>query len=112
MPFASKEATSYDGGNKYYLSVSSNSFSRYAVTVLSGETENPVAVIGTTGYATLADAVDAIQDGDITIDMTSPETISASVELAAEHIIYLLQDTTASGVIVTGKDVIVDLNGY
>ena len=47
-----------------YVEVESDTFSPYGYELLDGETANPIAAIGTTGYATLPDAIAAASNGD------------------------------------------------
>ncbi len=49
-----------------FIEVVSGDFSPYGYTILDGETANPVAIIGTTGYATLSDAITAANAVDVT----------------------------------------------
>ena len=65
--------------------------------ITDGVTDNPVAAIGTTGYATLADAIAAVPaDGtETTITMLADETINAN----------------AGVTIPANKNVVLDLNG-
>ena len=58
-----------------FIEVESSSFSPYAYELLDGETANPVAAIGTTGYATLAAAIAAAQAGD-TVTMLDNVTLT------------------------------------
>ena len=58
-----------------FIEVESETFSPYGYELLDGETENPVAAIGTTGYATLAAAVVAAQSGN-TITVIADDHVS------------------------------------
>ncbi|MBQ4199686.1 MAG: right-handed parallel beta-helix repeat-containing protein, partial [Kiritimatiellae bacterium] len=80
---------SWDGAK--FIEVESSSFSPYAYELLDGETANPVAAIGTTGYATLADAIAAVPtDGtETTITMIAGETLASSVTFPANTKIVL-----------------------
>ena len=78
-----------ENGQKF-VEVESDAFSPYGYELLDGETANPVAAIGTTGYVSLAAAVAAAQDGDT---------------------ITMLADTAESVTIPGGKSVVLDLNG-
>ena len=72
---------SYNG--EKFIEVESDAFSAYGYTLLDGETANPVAAIGTTGYASLAEAIAAAQDGDtVTLLADSAEAIVISSEIA------------------------------
>ena len=61
--------------NAKFIEVESDAFSPYGYTLLDGETTNPVAAIGTTGYVSLAAAVAAAQAGD-TITMLADDNVS------------------------------------
>jgi len=80
-----------------YVEVESNAFSPYGYELLDGETANPIAAIGTTGYASLAAAVAAVPtDGtETTITMLAGETIAADAGIT----------------IAAGKNIVLDLNG-
>ena len=80
-------------GPNYYITVSSDSFSKYTVSQLDGYSTDPEAVIGTTGYQTVQDAVDAIVNG------------------TATGTIYIYKDSSVNKVLVT-EDVTIDLNGF
>ena len=58
-----------------FIELEADEFSPYGYTLLDGETENPVAIIGTTGYASLAAAVAAAQSGD-TIELVADDRVS------------------------------------
>ena len=58
-----------------FIEVTSADFSPYSYELLDGETSNPIAAIGTTGYASLAAAVAAASAGD-TITMLADDTVS------------------------------------
>ena len=79
--------------NEKFIEVESADFSPYSYELLDGETTNPIAAIGTTGYATLAEAVAAVPtDGtETTITMLAGETIAADagVTIAAGKNIVL-----------------------
>ena len=47
-----------------FIEVESDAFSPYGYELLDGETTNPIAAIGTTGYATLPGAIAAASNGD------------------------------------------------
>ena len=61
--------------NEKFVEVESDTFSPYGYELLDGETANPVAAIGTTGYTSLAAAVAAASAGD-TITMLADDTVS------------------------------------
>ena len=66
-----------------FIEVESDAFSPYGYTILDGETANPVAVIGTTGYASLAAAATAAQSGDtiVVIADISDEAVEVPVSV-------------------------------
>ena len=61
--------------NEKFVEVESDTFSPYGYELLDGETANPIAAIGTTGYASLAAAVAAASAGD-TITMLADDNVS------------------------------------
>ena len=83
--------------NEKFVEVESDTFSPYGYELLDGETANPIAAIGTTGYASLAAAVAAVPtDGSkTTITMLAGETIAADAGIT----------------IASGKNIVLDLNG-
>ena len=58
-----------------FIEVTSADFSPYSYELLDGETSNPIAAIGTTGYASLAAAVAAASAGD-TVTLLADDTVS------------------------------------
>ena len=65
-----------------FVEVESDTFSPYGYELLDGETANPVAAIGTTGYSTLAAALAAALDGETVTLISGPDTaISAKGEV-------------------------------
>ena len=73
--FSSKVRISFLHSASFSLRTLAEEFSPYGYTLLDGETENPVAIIGTTGYASLAAAVAAAQSGD-TIELVADDNVS------------------------------------
>ncbi|MBQ6338655.1 MAG: InlB B-repeat-containing protein, partial [Kiritimatiellae bacterium] len=51
--------------NEKYVEVESADFSPYGYDLLDGETDNPVVAIGTTGYATFAEAIEAANAANV-----------------------------------------------
>ena len=51
--------------NEKFVEVESDAFSPYGYDLLDGETANPVAAIGTTGYATFAEAIEAANAANV-----------------------------------------------
>ena len=54
-------------GSNQYVEIVMNHFSEVKIELLEGETENPVAAIGTTGYATMEEAFEAMEPTDTII---------------------------------------------
>ena len=69
-----------------FIEVESGEFSPYGYTLLDGETANPVAAIGTTGYATLAEALAAASGGDTVVLLADIEGVTETFELRGKNI--------------------------
>ena len=88
-----------------FIEVESDNFSPYGYELLDGETANPIAAIGTTGYATLPDAIAAASNGDTitvfagTFDIGS-DTIVVNKQVT---ITGASKDTTTLNSTATGK---------
>ena len=88
-----------------FVEVESDTFSPYGYELLDGETENPIAAIGTTGYATLGAAIEAASNGDTitvfagTFDIGS-DTITVNKQVT---ITGAGKDTTILNSSVSGK---------
>ena len=92
---------------KATIEITSNGFLNYmkigpkllsAPGITDGVTVNPVAAIGTTGYASLADAVAAAQNGD-TITLLADDTVSltSGAQLAIDKSITIAGAVDANG---------------
>ncbi len=70
--------------NEKFIEVESADFSPYSYELLDGETANPIAAIGTTGYATLAAAVAAAQNGDTVTLLADVDLGTTGLVIAAD----------------------------
>ncbi len=88
--------------NEKFVEVESDTFSPYGYELLDGDTANPVAAIGTTGYATFAEAIEAAEECktangsypvitvlDATAEQTNPDWKIADGKLV--HKVYVAQ---------------------
>lgn len=80
-----------------FIELSAMEFSIYSYEILSGVETDPAAAIGTTGYASLADAIAAVQSGQ-----TITLLVNAEMETAAipENVTLSLGTYTVSGKII------------
>lgn len=85
-----------------FVEIQLTHFSEVEVQVLDGETQNPVAAINTTGYATLQAAVNAVQNNE-TIVMLCNVTVDSEIAVPDGKTFTIdLNDTTLTTTAVTG----------